>query len=72
MKRTIVLICLGLIFNGILHFEFSEFRYTGVLQRIALSYFFAALIIMKFRIRGQAIWAAALLLGLRVRRDLFG
>jgi predicted acyltransferase len=63
VKRTIVLICLGLIFNGILHFEFSEFRYTGVLQRIALSYFFAALIIMKFRIRGQAIWAAALLLG---------
>jgi len=62
VKRTIVLICLGLIFNGILHLDFSEFRYTGVLQRIALSYFFAALIIMKWRIRGQAIWTAALLL----------
>lgn len=43
-RRTLVLIALGLVFNGILRLHFSDFRYTGVLQRIALSYFFAALI----------------------------
>lgn len=63
VKRTIVLFLLGLIFNGILSFHFADFRYTGVLQRIALSYFFAAVITLTCRIRGQAIWTAILLLG---------
>jgi predicted acyltransferase len=58
-----VLIALGLIFNGILRLHFSDFRYTGVLQRIALSYFFAALITLFTSIRGQVIWTAALLVG---------
>jgi predicted acyltransferase len=63
VKRTIILILLGLVFNGILSLNFTDFRYTGVLQRIALSYFFAAIITLTCRLRGQAIWTAALLLG---------
>lgn len=63
VKRTIVLILLGLAFNGILRLDFADFRYAGVLQRIALSYFFAAVITLTCRIRGQAIWTAVLLLG---------
>ena len=63
IKRTLVLIALGLVFNGILELEFSRFRYTGVLQRIALSYFFAALIVIGNKLRGQVLWTAGLLLG---------
>jgi len=60
-RRTAVLIALGLVFNGILRLHFSDFRYTGVLQRIALSYFFAALITLLTSIRWQAIWTGILL-----------
>ncbi len=62
-KRTITLILLGLVYNGILQLNFADFRYTGVLQRIGLSYFFAALITLRYRFRGQVIWTAILLLG---------
>jgi len=62
-RRTVILIGLGLIFNGILQMDFANFRYTGVLQRIALSYFFAAVITLRCKLRGQIIWTAALLLG---------
>jgi predicted acyltransferase len=62
-RRTLVLIVLGLIFNGFLLLNFADFRYTGVLQRIALSYFFAAIITLTCKLRGQVLWTAALLLG---------
>ncbi|MCE5249541.1 DUF5009 domain-containing protein [bacterium] len=59
--RTLVLLAFGLVFNGFLDFRFGAMRYAGVLQRIALCYFFAALIVMNTRVRGQAIWAAGIL-----------
>jgi predicted acyltransferase len=63
LRRTAVLIVLGLIFNGILELNFSDYRYTGVLQRIALSYVFAAIITLMTKLRGQIAWTIALLLG---------
>jgi len=60
--RTLVLFFLGLIFNDLLDFKFSEMRYAGVLQRIALCYFFTALIVMNTRIKGQVLWAAGLMI----------
>jgi predicted acyltransferase len=62
-RRTIILILLGLVFNGILQLDIANFRYAGVLQRIALSYFFAALITLYTNVRSQIIWTAVLLLG---------
>ncbi|KPK93648.1 hypothetical protein AMJ80_05810 [bacterium SM23_31] len=62
IQRTLTLLILGLIFNGLLDLDFSNFRYAGVLQRIALCYFFAALIVMNTRIRGLAIFTGAILL----------
>jgi len=62
-RRTLILIVLGLIFNGILQLNFVDFRYTGVLQRIALSYVFAAIITLMCRLRGQIAWTIALLVG---------
>jgi predicted acyltransferase len=43
--------------------KFANIRIPGVLQRIAVCYFFAAIIFLKFRWRGQAAIAAALLFG---------
>ncbi|MEK7405235.1 MAG: DUF5009 domain-containing protein [Acidobacteriota bacterium] len=63
VRRTLILILLGLVFNGLLDLDFSNFRYAGVLQRIALCYFFAALIVMNSGVRGQALFTAGLLLG---------
>ncbi len=68
LTRSIVLILLGLIFNDLLRFEWSQMRWPGVLQRIGLCYFFAAIIVAHTRWRTQAIivgsvlilyWAAA-------------
>ncbi|MGH9768232.1 MAG: acyltransferase family protein, partial [Blastocatellia bacterium] len=64
-RRTAVIFLLGLMLNA---FPFTmdklaHLRIPGVLQRIALCYFFAALIFMKTRVKTQVIIAAALLLG---------
>ena len=63
VRRTILLFILGLVYNGLLDFEFDHFRIAGVLQRIALCYFFAALIVLNFGLRGQILWMGGLLVG---------
>lgn len=59
--RTLILILLGLIYNGLFDLNFVEQRYAGVLQRIALCYVFSSLIVMNTNKKWQAIWAAFLL-----------
>ena len=61
-QRTILLIILGLVYNGLFNFDFAGQRYTGVLQRFAVTYFFAAIIVMNFKNRGQLIWAGSILM----------
>ncbi|MFC1782631.1 acyltransferase family protein [Planctomycetota bacterium] len=61
-QRALILILLGLIMNGLLKFNFDNFRYAGVLQRIGLCYFFGALIVLHAGIRAQAIIFGAILL----------
>ena len=63
VTRSFLLILLGLIYNGLLGFNFESMRYVGVLQRIGVCYFFTALILMNTRFRGQVYWAAGILLG---------
>ena len=63
IKRTLILFALGLVYNHILDLNFSSFRWAGVLQRIALCYFFAAMIFMNFRIKGQAIAIGSIVFG---------
>jgi predicted acyltransferase len=62
VKRTAVLILLGLIYERLLEFKFAEMRWSAVLTMIGLSYFFAAIIILNTSIRMQAVLAAGLLL----------
>ncbi|HDL19272.1 MAG TPA: DUF5009 domain-containing protein, partial [Bacteroidetes bacterium] len=63
LKRSFLLIFLGLFLAFYLRWDFSTLRYPGVLQRIGLCYFFAAMIVLHFKRKGQIIWAVGLLLG---------
>jgi predicted acyltransferase len=62
VKRTVVLIFFGLLYNGLLNFNFHEMRYAGVLQRIAVCYFFAAVLFINTKTRTQAVLAGVILL----------
>lgn len=64
LKRTVILILLGMVVNGLLQWKGYEYtRFASVLGRIALSCFFAALIFLNYSLRGQMIWCLALLIG---------
>lgn len=57
VRRSIVLFVLGLFLNGFPYYDLSTLRIMGVLQRIALCYFFASLIFLTFKVRKQAMIA---------------
>jgi predicted acyltransferase len=61
IRRLLLLFLLGLVYNGLLDFNFHQLRIAGVLQRIALCYFIAALIVMKTSVRTQAIITGGIL-----------
>jgi predicted acyltransferase len=63
VARTIVLTLLGLVYWGTPGGAHPTWGYYSVLYRIGISYFFAALIAMHARPRGQAIAAFALVIG---------
>jgi predicted acyltransferase len=63
LRRTVLLFALGLLYNNALQLDFEGLRLAGVLQRIAICYGIAALIVLHVGWRGQALTAAALLLG---------
>ncbi|HRZ98083.1 MAG TPA: DUF5009 domain-containing protein, partial [Paludibacter sp.] len=52
IKRTVILILLGMVVNKALQFnDFEHTRFASVLGRIALSCFFAAIIFLNFKLR---------------------
>ncbi len=61
--RSLVLYLLGVFFYGGLAKGLDHVRWMGVLQRIALSYFFAGVIFCTVRLRGMIAICASLLLG---------
>jgi predicted acyltransferase len=62
VKRSLLLILLGLMMNGLLRFNWAQMRWAGVLQRIGLCYLLAALLVVNTKWRTQAIVAALVLL----------
>jgi predicted acyltransferase len=61
-KRTVILFVLGLLLTNFPHYhQLAYIRIFGVLQRIALCYFFAALIRLKTGIHAQILCTALLL-----------
>jgi predicted acyltransferase len=61
--RSLILYLLGVFVYGGLAKGIDGIRWMGVLQRIALSYFFAGLIFCTFRLRGMVAICVSLLLG---------
>ena len=62
VKRSLIIFGIGLFLNGFPYFSLSELRIPGVLQRIAVCYFFASIIFLNTRVRTQIVIAIALLL----------
>jgi predicted acyltransferase len=62
-QRAVLLFLLGLVYSNILQFNFAEFRWPGVLQRIGICYLIAALVVLHSGVRGQSLLVAGLLAG---------
>jgi predicted acyltransferase len=62
LKRGLILVLLGFVFNGLLKLDFDNQRYASVLGRIGLAWMFAALIFVNTKRNGQIIWCAGLLI----------
>ena len=66
-KRMLILIALGIIFNGTLRNGFSNARYVSILGQIGISYFIASLIVIYAKsLKNQLFWLCGLLIGYSV------
>lgn len=62
-RRTLIIFGLGLVLHGFPSYDLGHIRIPGVLQRIAVCYFFASVIVLAVSSwRGRALAGAALLL----------
>jgi len=61
VRRTVIIFAIGFFLNLFPFFNFKTVRIPGVLQRIALCYFFASVIMVEFNKKWQVGWAIALL-----------
>jgi predicted acyltransferase len=62
IKRTLIIFAIGLFLNGFPYFHLDELRIPGVLQRIAVCYFFASIIFLNTKVRTQIAITIGLLL----------
>jgi predicted acyltransferase len=62
IKRTLIIFAIGLFLNGFPYFGLAEYRIPGVLQRIAVCYFFASIIFLNTKVRTQVAITIGLLL----------
>lgn len=63
IRRTLIIFALGFFLNLYWHFDFSSVRIPGVLQRIAICYFFASIMVLKLNIRWQVALSIFILIG---------
>ena len=63
ITRGLLLVLLGMIYNGLLKFNWPDTRLPSVLGRIGLAYMFAGLIVLNTSVRGQIGWFIGLLVG---------
>jgi predicted acyltransferase len=61
--RSLALIAIGLVLNGLFFLPWHEVRVPGVLQRIGVVYFFATMITLTVRRRGRIFLTVLLLAG---------
>src|SRR6185437_13330152 len=61
IQRTLIIFALGIFLNGFPHFHWASIRIPGVLQRIAICYFFGSLFFLFTSVPVQIATAVALL-----------
>lgn len=61
-QRMLLLVFFGMIYNGLLRFDFENMRYASVLARIGIAWFFAAIIVMNADPKWWIAWFAGILL----------
>ena len=61
-RRTLIIFALGMFLAGFPYFNLSTIRIPGVLQRLAVCYFFASIVFLKTKVRTQVVITIALLL----------
>ncbi len=62
-RRTILMLLLGVFYSGGMSHVWSDIRWLGVLQRLALCYFFTGLLFCHLRTRGLIAVCVTLLVG---------
>ena len=62
IKRGLVLVLLGIVYNNAVNFDFANLRYASVLGRIGLAWMFAALIFMNTNLKFRIIWLWGILI----------
>lgn len=60
-KRALTIYLIGLFLNGFPTFKLATYRFLGVLPRIAICYFVAAIITLRCSLRQQIAWIVGLL-----------
>lgn len=64
LRRTIILILLGLVVNGLFKFNgYENTRFASVLGRIGIAWFFAGLIYLNCNLKKQVFWFCFILIG---------
>lgn len=63
IKRGLILVVLGMIYNGLLQFDFAHIRIFSVLGRIGLAWMLGAIIFLNFKRVGRIVWCVSLLVG---------
>ena len=63
LRRTLLLVLMGLLYNGIQNFDWAQLRWMGVLQRIGIGYGIAALLTVHLSTRGLLVVWLAILFG---------
>ncbi|MDR2039062.1 MAG: DUF5009 domain-containing protein [Bacteroidales bacterium] len=63
VKRGVVLVLLGLVYNGIFKLDFENMRYASVLGRIGLAWMFAALLYVTFKTKINIAISVVILVG---------
>jgi predicted acyltransferase len=67
LKRMVILIVLGLLYNGTFRNGFADGRIASVLGQIGISYFFAALIVIFYpAVRSRLVWLTGIMTGIGI------
>lgn len=56
IKRGLILVLFGIIYNNAIRFNFADLRYASVLGRIGLAWMFGALIFMNTNLKSRIAW----------------